>query len=125
MNDQKTTIGEIRAYIARFMGERNWTDNHKPDRLAMSMSIEAAELMEYYQWGAKSKPHTKDDLASELADIVIYALTYANIVEIDVAAAIDKKMQEIAVKYPVSVFNANNNSLDEYWAIKKQHRGKK
>lgn len=124
MNDHDTTIATIKERIDAFKAERGWGKHNNSNQLAMSICIEAAELLECFQWGDFSKS-TKDDWAEELADIMVYCLQFGSINGIDIAAAIEKKMAKNATKYPVSIFNAENNSLDAYWAIKKQHRGEK
>jgi dCTP diphosphatase len=108
MNDETTTVGELKTKILRFAREREWEQFHAPKNLSMALAAEAAELMEHFLWVAaeESRMVANDEvkrakIAEELADVVIYALEFANITQLDVAAAIEKKMSANAVKYPV------------------------
>lgn len=96
------TFDEVSKQIYRHLEERDWLDN-TPRSLAASIVLEAAELLEHYQW--QDKPvGTKDDLAEELADIFIYAFEFAQAYDIDIPKAIDKKLQKTAKKYPAEAF---------------------
>ncbi len=107
MPDDRTTIAELKQLVARFVDERDWNAFHTPKNLAMSLAIEAAELMEHFQWleQAESRAVANDaakrgEVADELADVVAYALAMANELGIDVADALADKMRKNAVKYP-------------------------
>jgi NTP pyrophosphatase (non-canonical NTP hydrolase) len=87
----------IKSIIA-FRDERNWGPHHTPDNLAKSIMIEAAELLENYQWG-----ETANDLVNvkeEIADILIYTLTLAHYYEFDVETIIKEKLKKNGMKYP-------------------------
>lgn len=85
------------AEVEAFRDERDWMIYHTPANLAASISIEAAELLELFQWGRV--PDTPD-LADELADVLIYALSMASVCGLDVSTIIRRKMEKNAVKYP-------------------------
>lgn len=121
MNDQDTTLAELKAHFESFLAERGWNKHHNPQQLAMSISIEAAELLEHFQWGDYATSN-KEEWADELADIINYCLSFASATGIDIASAVERKLEKAAKKYPVSVFNPDQNSTQEYWAIKKQYR---
>lgn len=90
-------IKELTEEMHRFVQEMGWYDPkspkpQKPRNLAISLLVEAAEVLEHYQW-AESLPD-KDALASELADVGLYLLQLASVCEIDLEEAILAKLQE-------------------------------
>ena len=92
--------------IRRFRDERDWLRFHNPKDLAMSVSIEAAELLELFQWrsteqSARFAAENREMVADEMADVAIYLLELADVVGIDLAKAIDAKLVKNAIKYPV------------------------
>lgn len=106
MNDTKTSIQEIKDKIAMFVEDRNWNEAHNPKNLSMSIAIESAELMEIFQW--MSIEEARDigsseefiHLKEELSDVIIYCLSLANQLDIDVSAAIEDKIEKNDKKYP-------------------------
>lgn len=89
--------------IIRFRDERNWEEYHNPKDLAISITLEATELLELFQW-VNNKTAVKenmDDIKDELADVLIYALTFAHQLDIDVESAILNKIEKNALKYPI------------------------
>jgi NTP pyrophosphatase (non-canonical NTP hydrolase) len=109
LTDAETTVGEIKARVLAFARERDWEQFHAPKNLSMALAAEAGELMEHFLWDTPEASRAKvtDDAArrakieEELADVVIYALEFANMTGIDVAAAIERKMAHNAAKYPL------------------------
>lgn len=108
MNDGTTTIAELKDRIMAFAREREWEQFHAPKNLSMALAAEAGELMEHFLWAtpeASAKvaadPAKRGKIADELADVIIYALEFANCTGLDVATAIDAKMAANAEKYPV------------------------
>jgi len=101
-HQSQKTFEEISEHIRKHLEARDWQDN--PARgLAVSISLEASELLEHYQWN-DSAVGSKEDLASELADIFIYAIQFAQATGIDITEAIEQKLQEAAKKYPAEQF---------------------
>ncbi len=107
MSDDRTTVEELKRLVDQFVGERDWHQFHTPKNLAMSLAIEAAELMEHFQWlGPDESRDVAQDAAEkaavgeELADVVSYALALANALGLDVADALRAKMLKNAQKYP-------------------------
>ena len=107
MSDAFTTLAELRDLVRRFVEERDWRQFHSPKNLSMSLAIEAAELMEHFQWidAAESRSICDDpaklaDVGEEMADVLCYLLALANELEIDLSTAIRDKMIKNAVKYP-------------------------
>jgi dCTP diphosphatase len=111
MSDQTTTLSELRTLVANFVAARDWQQFHSPKNLSMSLAIEAAELMEHFQWlsveqsrAVARQPEKLGEVADELADILCYALALANELNIDVADAIRNKMVKNERKYPAAAF---------------------
>jgi dCTP diphosphatase len=105
--DKDTTVDELRRLVDQFVGERNWEQFHTPKNLAMALAIEAAELMEHFQWltaeesaAARHEPQKLAAVADELADVACYTLALCNALGIDLAAAVQNKMVKNAQKYP-------------------------
>lgn len=114
MSDQKTTIAEIKEIIRRFVEERDWQQFHSPKNLSMAIAAEAAELMEHFLWvdSEQSREQLTDtdkaeEIRQEIADIVIYALEFANEAGIDLTEAISSKLEQNAHKYPVEKSRGN------------------
>lgn len=108
MNDTKNSINDLKKLISKFVNDRKWAEYHSPKNLAMSISIEAAELMEIFQWLSTEEAKNIDKnseefihLKEELADVMIYCLSLANQLDIDVSMSIGDKLEKNAIKYPV------------------------
>ena len=111
MSDSTTTISELRQLVNSFVEERDWHQFHSPKNLSMAMAIEAAELMEHFQWltieqsrDTKIQPEKLHDIGEELADVLCYALAMANSLEIDISQVVQKKMEKNRLKYPAETF---------------------
>ncbi len=109
MKGDDRSFDELRAAVLRFRDAREWKPFHKPKDLAISISLEAAELLEHFQWRdeaevkaylAKKRKHT--EVADELADIQCLLLSMADAVDVDLHAATLRKLKKAARKYPVS-----------------------
>lgn len=108
LHDSTATFAEIKSRVLAFARERDWEQFHAPKNLSMALAAEAAELMEHFLWAEPAasrsiveQPAKRAKIEEELADIVIYALEFANMTGIDVATAIERKMSANAAKYPV------------------------
>jgi len=106
--DATTTVAELKTRVLAFARERDWEQFHAPKNLSMALAAEAGELMEHFLWSTPEAsrvviddPVKRAKIAEELADVVIYALEFANVTGIDVAAVIEAKMKANAAKYPV------------------------
>ena len=98
-------LDDLTARIVAFRDERDWKQYHSPRNLAASISIEAAELLELFQWSsddsiAADVEARRTDLQREIADILVYCLLLAHDTGIDPGAAILAKLHENAAKYP-------------------------
>ena len=120
MSDQKTTVAELRDMVRRFVEARDWRQFHSPKNLSMSLAIEAAELMEHFQWITTDASRTVGDSAEkllavseELADVMCYALALANALDIDITEAIRDKMVKNECKYPAAEYRGRYGLEDE------------
>ena len=111
MSDQETTIAALRDEIGAFVKERDWEQFHNPKNLSMAIAIEAAELMEHFQWldggpshDVRLSPDDMQQVREELADILAFALSFANALDIDITTAFREKMIKNAKKYPAAEF---------------------
>ena len=118
--DSKTTVAELKNRVLAFARERDWEQFHAPKNLSMALAAEAGELMEHFLWTTPEQSRTvatdpvkRAKIAEELADVVIYALEFANITGLDVAAAIEAKMTANALKYPIEKARGRADKYDE------------
>lgn len=99
-----TTLAEMQAWLDQFAAQRDWEKFHTPKNLAMSIAIEAAEIMELVQWqeGSEAIENTANDspMAEEIADVLSYLLRLATVLKIDPAQALALKIRKNAIKYP-------------------------
>lgn len=108
-NDDGTTVAQLRTMVQQFVQQRDWQQFHSPKNLSMALAIEAAELMEHFQWIDAAASRSPDDekriaIGEELADVLCYALAIANELNIDVASTMVRKMVLNRAKYPVAEF---------------------
>lgn len=108
VTDDTITLRELKGSVRAFVEAREWQKYHSQRNLAASISIEAAELLELFQWSAEGEvmaiPDFEEKLADEMADILMYLCSLANIAHVDLAKAVSKKMLKNEKKYPVSEF---------------------
>lgn len=109
MNDQQTTLSDLREIVRQFVDERDWRQFHSPKNLSMSLAIEAAELMEHFQWISPEEsrqiaadPEKLSAVGEELSDVLCYALALANELGLEVSTALRDKMVKNARKYPAN-----------------------
>lgn len=111
MSDSQTTLSELRRLVNDFVDRRDWHQFHSPKNLSMSLAIEAAELMEHFQWLTAEQSRTVADspqrleaVADELADVLCYALAMANETGIDLSTAVRQKLAKNEQKYPADQY---------------------
>lgn len=94
---------ELTEEIRMFRDERGWGGNHDARSLAISVSLEASELLEHFQWVSAEEAINKDKhaIADEAADVFIYLLQFADVLGIDLKQAAQQKMKKNALKYPI------------------------
>jgi dCTP diphosphatase len=119
MDDNDTTVEDLRRAVREFRDRREWKQFHTPKNLSMAIAIEAAELMERFLWleSDETRRQAADAggaarIAEELADVFIYALSFANSVELDVTTAVLDKLAKNAEKYPEAEFKGLSSWLD-------------
>jgi dCTP diphosphatase len=118
--DATTTVAQLKTCLAEFVRERDWEQFHAPKNLSMALAAEAGELMEHFLWATPEESRTRVQdavhrarIAEELADVVIYALEFANATGIDVAAAITAKIEANGKKYPVAKARGRSDKYTE------------
>jgi NTP pyrophosphatase (non-canonical NTP hydrolase) len=119
-----TQLEELTNLLFDFLRERGW-DKVQPGPLAKSIAIEAAELLEHFQWTEYSKeqiqanPEKLERVQSEIADILIYSLQLCGFLELDPEKIIRSKLKKVAQKYPADEVRG---SEEAYWRLKMQGR---
>lgn len=104
MEDQKSLLSlEVYNKIMQFRDERNWKQFHNPKDLAISINLEAAELLEIFQWSGDDLFVNKkvDSMKEELADILIYSIFMADVCGFDINEILLSKIDNNAKKYPI------------------------
>ncbi len=115
---------KVQEDIKQHLKERDWLKS-KPAHLAKSISIEAAELLEVFQWEdislsqLRNNPEKFQELKDELADVCIYTIEMSIILGLDIETVIYEKLQKVQKKYPVELVKGNNKN---YFKIKKEYR---
>lgn len=120
LSDRATTVAELRERVLAFVRERDWEQFHAPKNLSMALAAETGELMEHFLWMSPEQsrtvlgePEKRRKIEEEIADVVIYALEFANMTGIDVAAAIERKLALNAKKYPVEKAKGRSDKYTE------------
>lgn len=120
MSDQETTLAELRELVRDFVDARDWHQFHSPKNLSMALAIEAAELMEHFQWittdasrAVGGNPEKLSAVTEELADVMCYGMALANELGIDVSTALRDKMRKNELKYPAEEFRGRYGPEDD------------
>ena len=113
------TLIDLRDTIRAFTHERNWDQFHTPKNLATSVSIESGELLEQFQWlqtGVASElgEARLQEVRHELADVLVYLIRLADKLDIDLAAAVQEKIELNRAKYPADKVKGDSRKYDEY-----------
>ncbi len=112
-------IKELTDRILEFNNARDWKQFHNPKDLALSLVLEAAEVMEHFQWKNSEemveylKGH-KDDVGEELADVLYWVLLMSHDLDIDIKEALHKKMAKNEAKYPVEKAKGKSDKYTSY-----------
>lgn len=106
MADATATVAQLRDRVAAFVRERDWGKYHNPKDIAISMSIEAAELLELFQWKSEEEVDLRnrtfrESIEDELADVFVYCLSLANAIGSDLSDVTLRKIRKNERKYPV------------------------
>jgi dCTP diphosphatase len=115
---KQPSIAELQTMIRRFVDDRDWDQFHNPKDLSISLALEAAEVMEHFQWKnsqemAEHSVKHKDDVGEELADVFYWILLLANKLDLDITEAFQKKMAKNAAKYPVAKAKGNHKKYTD------------
>jgi dCTP diphosphatase len=97
-------IEDISKRLTKFAEDRDWNQYHSPKNLAISLAIEASELLEIFQWRTDNQQYdepTRDKASEEIADILIYAIMFSRKMDIDMEKAVLRKIEMNDTKYPV------------------------
>ncbi|HKY73748.1 MAG TPA: nucleotide pyrophosphohydrolase [Patescibacteria group bacterium] len=129
MNDQTTTISQLKILIQEFRTKRGWTQEDPKD-VALSLVLESAELLEHFQWIAGEdvlkNEKIKEAIGEEMSDVLWWLINLGQRLDIDVAGAFEKKIVKNAKKYPEHVFTPNTTQeekMRQYYKIKAETRG--
>lgn len=130
-SDFTLKIQQLKDKVTQFRDERGWRERNNAKNLAVSLVLEAAELLEHFQWDdatedeMKADKRKKQEIAYEMADCFVYLLAFAERMEIDIADSVLKKLKLTAKKYPLSHFNKKHQDIEYYYQVKKKYRGEK
>ena len=99
-------IEELTEKIKRFRDERNWSQFHNHKDMAISLALEAGELLEHFQWKSPEEvashgEHMKEEISEEIADIAIYLFELADNLGINLSEAVENKLKKNDERYPV------------------------
>ena len=126
---ERITLQEIKEKISRFISKRNWEQYHTPKNISMSIAIEAAELMEHFQWLSPEESRDllgnaagRAEIEDELADIAIYVLDFCNLFSIDIEKIIARKLGKTAKKYPVRLVKGKAHKYTYYQKLKRKSK---
>jgi NTP pyrophosphatase (non-canonical NTP hydrolase) len=113
------SLVELRQKIDGFVNERDWAQFHSPKNLAMAMIVEAAELVEHFQWDTIQESYDlsaekRQEVAHELADTFVYLLRLSEVTGIDLIKAANDKIALNAIKYPVDKAKGSNAKYTVY-----------
>ncbi len=117
--DDTTTLQDVKQTVAQFVDERDWKQFHSPKNLSMALAIEAAELMEHFQWISMQESRTIGDnpeklqaVGEEISDVLCYLVGLANELDIDLSTALQAKMVKNRQKYPAEVYRGKYGDED-------------
>jgi NTP pyrophosphatase (non-canonical NTP hydrolase) len=117
--ERPMSLEELRGALRRFASDRDWDQFHSPKNLAIALSVEAAELLEHFQWilDTDSSSLAQDRHAKvreEIADVLLYLVRLADKLNIDLLAAATEKLQINAAKYPVEKARGSSKKYTEF-----------
>jgi dCTP diphosphatase len=112
-------LQDLRDRLRRFAQARDWDQFHSPKNLATALIVEAAELVEHFQWlteqqSAALPADTRAAVADELADVLVYAVRLADKLDVDLIAAVTAKMARNEAKYPADRVRGSARKYTEY-----------
>ena len=114
-----TSLEDLRTAIGAFITERDWEQFHSPKNLAMALSVEVAEIVEYFQWLTEEQsqnlpPKRVAEVREEIGDVMIYLMALADKLEVDPVEAARAKLEINKEKYPVNLVKGKASKYTEY-----------
>ena len=103
-------MDNLKAVLREFNEERDWDQFHSPENLAKSISIEAGELLECFQW---SPDYDRDKVCEELADVLTYCIMLADKIDVDIEEIVLNKLEKTKQKYPVEKARGVSTKYDK------------
>ncbi len=115
----ETDFDQLRKKVRQFVVERDWDQFNSPKNLSMALIVEVAEMMEHFQWLTEERsynlsPEKLAEVELELADIQIYLISLAGKLQVDLIAAVEKKLAINAQKYPADKVRGSTRKYTEY-----------
>lgn len=112
------TLQDLATQLEKFARERDWQQFHSPKNLSSALVVEAAELLEHFQWMTEDQSRSMDSerrlaVASEMADVLLYLIQLAKAVDVDLVAAANEKLRVNGIKYPVDRAKGTSKKYDE------------
>ena len=114
-----TELEALREALRTFAAERDWDQFHSPKNLAAALSVEAAELLEHFQWLSEADsrrlaPEQIEPVQQELADVLLYLIRLADKLDVDLVAAAKAKLALNALKYPVEKARGSRRKYNDF-----------
>lgn len=111
-------LDTLKIALREFAAERDWEQFHSPKNLAAALSVEAAEILEHFQWLGEDEsrnllPAKRDEVADELSDVLLYLVRLADKLDIDLHQAAELKLVKNAAKYPVEKAKGRHTKYTE------------
>jgi NTP pyrophosphatase (non-canonical NTP hydrolase) len=112
-------LARLRALVREFVDERDWDQFHSPKNLASALTVEAAELLEHFQWLQHGRadelgPDKLVEVRHEMADVLVYLVRLADKLDVDLMTAVQEKMVLNRAKYPAEQVRGDARKYDEY-----------
>ena len=117
--DRDMTLDELRQRVRRFVVERDWDPFHSPKNLAMALTVEAAELLEIFQWlteeeSGRLDPERRRRVSDELADVLWFLVRLSDRLDVDLLEAAERKLAANAAKYPADRVRGQSRKYSDY-----------
>lgn len=119
-SDKETNIEDLKKQVKDFCDSRDWDQFHDAKELAIALSIEASEILEHFRWKTKDEikemlnnPTKREDIGDEMADVFYFLLRIAQMNNIDLAEAFERKLQKNEKKYPIEKFKGSSKKYNE------------
>jgi len=117
--EQVLNVGLISETLRKFASDRDWDKFHSPKNLAMALNVEAAELLEHFQWLTEEQSRTMEAdkleaVGTEIADVLVYLIRLSDLLNINLSDAVESKMKLNAQKYPVDKVYGSSKKYTEY-----------